>query len=535
MAGGDKESAGGRSLLPQRKDVGSRISRMEALDSYTRTATFHSIADDEESGRKIVADPAPSIAVSPKQSINYPGTISKRAPTTAQSSSGSIPEAMGPPRMLGRSQSVRRFDTVGTNAVNTSQGHKPRASITTIPQVSSMGSAPATHRRDQSSTVPKVQSSSRSILGQASAAANQHKRSVSHPSGSGSKVTQATDYGSLKASKDARQRPETSSTKTSGTATIGSERPRSQLIPKGQDRNCKPHPRISSAPTEELPKQRRPEFTTLQQNFTPKQGLKPSTASLFVRSLSKQPNVDILLAEAIGLQTELLQMHVLHRSSYTVQSQWEGSAKKVFQQHFEELTGRYAGVRAKEQDAQECLNTLALMDWCQEHSDLPLVEKAQILSHAIQDVQNMTDPGGKYTRIVTVFEQWFAWASRLRQSRGEHLNAAGQDMEFVEDIGDGWKAELAVLERKIASVARDFNRLGPAREGSSLAFVLTSLSKIITGMQDEIESMRIIESEILTQEHAWVAGMIDDLTFDVGRGMISSESPIRKGIWQEAG
>ena len=534
MAGRDKESASGRSLLPQRNDVGSRISRMEAL-SYTRTATFHSLVDDEESGRKIVADPAPSLAVSPRQSINYSATISKKAPTTAQSSSGSIPKAMGPPRLLGRSQSVRRSDTVGTNAVTTSQGHKPPASITIISQVSSMGSAPATHRRDRSSTVPKVQFSSRSILGQASAAANQHELSVSHASGSGSEVTHATDYGSLKASKDARQRPETSNTQISGTATVGSQRPRNQLIPKGQDRDCKPHTRISSAPTEVQSKPRRQEFTTLQQNFTPKKGLKPSTASLIVPSLSKQPKVDILSAEAIGLQTELLQMHVLHQSSYTVQSQWEGSAENVFRQQYDELTGRYAGVRAKEQDAQERLNTLALMDWCQDHSDLPLVEKAQILSHAIQDVQNMTNPGGKYNRIIAVFEQWFAWASRLRQSREEHPNAAGQDMEFVEDIGDGWEAELAVLERKLASVARDFNRLGPAREGSSLAFVLTSLSRIITGMQDEIESIRIIETEVLTQEHAWVAGMIDNLTFDVGRGMISSESPIHKGIWQEAG
>lgn len=228
-------------------------------------------------------------------------------------------------------------------------------------------------------------------------------------------------------------------------------------------------------------------------------------------------------------------MHVLHRSACTVQSQWERSAKLVYRQRFENLIEHYAGISTKEQDAQEHLNLLALTAWCQDYSNLQLAEKAQVLSQTIQDVQTMTDPGGKFTRVVAVFEKWFEWSSRPLQSREERQLVTGQEAEFIQDLGDGWKAELAVLERRLASTAREFGRLGPAREGSSLALVLTSLRKMITAMQDEIASIRITETQILTQEQAWVTGLLDDLTSDINSDLISSEASLRKGVWQEVG
>lgn len=521
------------SLLPQTRHVNSKVLGIQGIAGDTTMATKQATIMEEDESRQSTAEPTPSIAASP-QGASDRAEVPKPAHRAVAGSSVAISKVMGPPKALGRSQTVRGSDAAGNGVMNIPLGRRPRPSANSNLQASALATY-AAHRLNPSHTKPDVQSSERSVLGQASAAANQHRRSVSNVSGSGADAVQDTNCSSVKTLKDEKQKSAISSTQRANSARSGSVPPKSLHMPKVEDRDSKPQARISSAPSGQPAKARRPEFTTLQQQFTPKKNSKPPSASYFLRSPNKQPGMEVLLPETLSLQTELLQMHVLHRSSYIVQCQWERSAEQVFRQRFEKLLGHYAELMIKEHDAQERLNLLALTDWCQDFSTLQLAEKAQVLSQTIQDVQIMTDPGGKYTRIISVFEQWFAWSSRLLQSRKEREISAKQEVEFVEDLGDGWKAGLAVLERKLASVTREFRRLGPAREGSSLASILKVLREMITTMQDEITSMRIIETQILIQEQAWVAGLIDDLTSNISSGLLSSTASLRKGIWQEAG
>lgn len=532
-SGSEKQSVGRGNLLPQKRDAKSKVLALEAIDSDMGTAIDESTFSKADGGRQTTVKPTFSVGATPIGPTRYSGGVPRQAPTAVKKTATSTPKAMGPPRALGRSQSLRRADAVETGARQNSQGHKPRASVTTIPQASAVA-APAPHRRTPSLTKPVIKSSSRSVLGQASAAANQHGWSVSNVPGSGAYAKQAIGCGSLKPAKDAEQKPAIASTPGGSRASSGSVPPKSLHMLNDEDSLSKPQTRISSAPTGQPAKLRRPGFTTLQQHFTPKKGLKATTTSL-LRSSLKQFGADVLSPEIISLQTELLQMHVLHRSACAVGSQWERSARLVFRQRFENLIGQYTGISTKEHVAQERLNLLALAGWCQDYSNLQLAKKAQVLSQTIQDVQIMTDPGGKFTRVVAVFENWFEWSSRLLQSREEKELATGQEVEFIQDLGDGWKAEIAVLERKLTSTAREFGRLGSAREGSSLAFILTSLGKMITAMQDEIASIRIVETQILTQEQAWVARLLDDLTSDINSDLVSSEASIRKAVWQEVG
>ncbi|KAI4129685.1 MAG: hypothetical protein LQ347_003674 [Umbilicaria vellea] len=532
--GSKKQSAGRGSLFLHKRDVESKVLALEALDGDLKTTIDESMMIIKaDGGRKTTVKPTSLVGATPIGPTRYPRGVSTEAPTAVKNSATSIPKATGPPRALGRSQSVRRADAVETGGRHISQGYRPRASVTTIPHASALA-APAPHRRTPSLTQPAIQSSLRSVLGQASAAANQHGRSVTNLSGSGAYAKQAIGCGSLRPARDVEQKPAITSTLRASRASSGSVPPKSLYLLKNEDSPSKPRTRISSAPTGQPAKLRRPEFSTLQQHFTPKKGSKPTTTSL-LRSSHKQSGADVLSPEIIILQTELLQMHVLHRSACTVQSQWERSAKLVFRQQFEKLIEHDAGISTKEHNAQEHLNLLALTVWCQDDLNLQLAEKALFLSQTIQDVQTMTDPGGKFNRVVAVFEKWFEWSSRLLQSREERQMVTSEELVFIEDLGDGWKAELAALERKLASTAREFGRLGPAREGSSLAFVLTSLRKMITAMQDEIASIRIIETQILTQEQAWVTGLLADLTSDINCDLISSEASLRKGVWQEVG
>ncbi|SLM39624.1 hypothetical protein LPUS_10209 [Lasallia pustulata] len=532
--GNGKPSAGRRSLLPQRRDVKSKASGMEVVDRGSGMATDQAIAIKEDNGSRITAKFISSVAISPTNSTSYSGEASEKAPTTAKSSSAAIPKAMGPPKALGRSQSVRKPEVVRRSARRISQTQRTHVSVITNSQTSTP-TAHASYRRNPSLIKSGTQPSLRSVLGQASAAANHHRRSVANVSGGETVAIQSTGCGPVSTLKDVKQKPAIGGPQRASSASSASVLSKNLHMRKDEDRHSKPQGRISSAPTAQSAKPRRPEFTTLQQHFTPKKSSMPPTASFSVRSPYKQPEVDNLSLATTILQTELLQIHVLHRSSYTVQSQWERSAERVFRQRLEKLVGRYEGIRTKEDDAQDHVNLLALISWCQDYSILQLAEKAQVLSQIIQDVQSMTDFGGKYTRVVGVFEQWFACSSRLLHSREERKMSPEQGLEFVEDLGDGWKAELAVSERKLASMAREFSRLGPAREGSSLAFILKSLGEMISSMQDEVASMRIIETQIITQEQVWVAGLIDKLTSAISSDLISSEASLRKGVWQEVG
>lgn len=237
-------------------------------------------------------------------------------------------------------------------------------------------------------------------------------------------------------------------------------------------------------------------------------------------------------SDLVRVQSELLQLHLLHRSSAAIQRQWKRSAESKLCQQFESVSAQYHRLCLSESVSQDGIDLRALKDWNDIGASFGLAERVQMLSRTIQEIYSMIDTGGKSNRLVTSFEKWIIRNERLWRSREYDDRSKTQDMEFVEDIGDSWKAEAAVLERRLTSYSHNLECLGHPLEGSSLSYVVACCVSMVTQMLDEVRVMQEIEREVLVREKSWVMEMIDriDLESESKRGPETVAT--RRGVWQ---
>lgn len=204
------------------------------------------------------------------------------------------------------------------------------------------------------------------------------------------------------------------------------------------------------------------------------------------------------------LQLELLQLHMLHRSSASVQAQWEQSAKEHFKRELQDLSLQQAEFEKRERQAQAAINYPALVEWSQSTNQAEFTERIQILSRNLHGVRDLLDVESKYQRVIDLFERWFANASRLRGSRITSKHDDEQGLEFIEDIGDGWRAEVTYLERKLNTSFREIQELGQPKEASSVAELVSLLKQAVASMLEELECVQIMERDLVTLEAKWV-------------------------------
>ncbi len=270
----------------------------------------------------------------------------------------------------------------------------------------------------------------------------------------------------------------------------------------------------------------KPAFSTMQQHFSPKKNLLSDPSTLPSQPTSKD---DIPSADIFYLQLELAQLHLLHRSALSVQVQWDKSAKRSFEYRFNALYERHTELKEVAYQQQTLINQLSLVQWSQGRSGAQIAEKVQLLSHNVSDICNLLDSEGKYTHILEIFESWFAQALRVRGQRESKGQNIGRDLEFIEGIGDGWKAEAMVLERELTYFARDLESFGEVQSPSSLSRLLSLYRKLIVGLLEELDLIQWIENGIMTQETLWVENTIHNLASTVTRD-IGSMSPNRKAV-----
>ena len=268
----------------------------------------------------------------------------------------------------------------------------------------------------------------------------------------------------------------------------------------------------------------RPAFSAMQQHFSPKKNiqLNSSTLSSQPTSAATSPSADIF-----HLQMELAQLHLLHRSMLSVQMQWEKSAKGSFEHRFSALYERHIELKEIAHQQQTLINQLSLVHWSQGRSGAQIADKVQLLSHSVSDVCNLLDLEGKYTHILEVFESWFTQALRVRNQRDSNGRENGRDLDFVDGIGDGWKAEAMVLERELTYAARDLDSFGEASNTSNLCRILSTYKKLVVGLLEELDLIQWIENEIMSQESAWIESTIHKLASSVSKS-IGTMGPDRK-------
>ncbi|KAK0623531.1 hypothetical protein B0T14DRAFT_412002, partial [Immersiella caudata] len=276
----------------------------------------------------------------------------------------------------------------------------------------------------------------------------------------------------------------------------------------------------------------RPAFTTLQQHYSPAKSLapKPLTATFLAPpSPSKLPSNLAISAETARLQTQLLQLHLMHRSAHEVTTQWRASAKEKFSVRFDNLLAKEDEVTRLERRVEEARNAQALVEWAGREGK-GLEEKVQVLDAVLGTLWTLGEHGGRYARVVRRFEKWVAKAEDTvakREKVGglEELVGAGEEV-LVGEMDAAWKEEVRGLGRRLEEVRRGLRGLeAEKREGdeSCLGRIVNGCEVLVRGMLAELDVMGGIEREVVSDEMRWVR--------EVNRGV--GEEPRRAGaIWR---
>jgi hypothetical protein len=284
-----------------------------------------------------------------------------------------------------------------------------------------------------------------------------------------------------------------------------------------------PHPQRREPLKEDTTKTARPAFSTLQQHFTPRKTSKAPT-STFLHP-GPAPGAGHLPPEITSLQSELLQLHLLHASSAEVTQQWHLDARRCLHKKFEEVASFYRAMLQSERAGQEQKNLQALVEWSRGSSSVGLVEYIQILSGPLHELPSLLGAGGRYERLIGEFEHWI---SRVEHLSSRRLTSTLNDgnLDSVEGLGDSWKAENAALIRKVTSFARDLDQVQHPSEGSSIASIVDTCKALLNGLSEELHVIQAIEAAVVAKEKEWVEARLQAFARNIGSTSVGGKEEV---------
>ncbi|KAM0286296.1 hypothetical protein ACHAQH_001027 [Verticillium albo-atrum] len=241
--------------------------------------------------------------------------------------------------------------------------------------------------------------------------------------------------------------------------------------------------------------QKKPAFSTLQQHYSPLRNTapKPTTASyLAPPSPSKLPSNVALTAETARLQTDLLQLHLLHRDAPVTTADWRASAHDQLSQRHKLLASRQAAAADEASSAAAAQNTLALNAW----HVTSLEQAVPTLDAALSALPGLES---KHDALARRFARW---ASLIPQDRD-----AQPEPVLVGALDASWKTDAAVLSRKLENLLRQLDALPGFPEehaGSDPARALDGCRALARGMLAELGVMEGVERAAVASEGAWI-------------------------------
>ncbi|MCJ1378211.1 hypothetical protein MMC17_001307 [Xylographa soralifera] len=270
-------------------------------------------------------------------------------------------------------------------------------------------------------------------------------------------------------------------------------------------------------------KPERPAFSALQQEFGTREA--PREFHSRLHHNHNGVTIDRLSPEALASNLELLQLHMLHRSSFATKVQWESSAEKYYRSRFRELVSDHESMTDRERILQEQVNASAIIAWGSGTDNVSIGTKIQKLSRILNDVVEISDPSGQYTCLLNSFEHWYSNASRIRQLRGRRGSIHSHVEKTLEGIGDGWKAEAENLRSKLLAYQEELIFLGEAHPKSDLIRCLDAVLGVLTNMLEELDVIQAIETQLLREEKNWLRDSLGQIAADLNSGMsVNSES-----------
>lgn len=408
---------------------------------------------------------------------------------------------------LGRSQSLRKPSAPTQSAQSTSaRSHLRTQSTSTVTGV-----------RKASTEYPTQQERPRSLLVPPGNATKAIGKAPADPAVSG--IRSSARLLALKRSASTKSKPESAEADESAGSAASSDHDQQVLTASSRRRE---------ALREDKKAHTRPAFSTLQQHFTPRKTGKAPT-STFLHPAAPDAGSSTIAPETVGLQIELLQLHLLHQSSANANSQWELSTKKHLHRKFDEVTSLYQVMRENERQGQEQKNIRALRDWSGANSSCGLAEHIQLLSGPLQELPTLVGPDGRFGRLVNEFHQWIAWVEEVWAAREDDAAQRGGVLHSAEGLGDSWKAENATLTRKLTSFSRDLDKLTQPAPGSSIARIVSTCKELVGGILSELQTMQSIEAGVVAKEGDWVEAQLKAIARDIGAHLGSHEG---EAAWQ---
>ncbi|CAM1505522.1 Fc.00g111590.m01.CDS01 [Cosmosporella sp. VM-42] len=274
----------------------------------------------------------------------------------------------------------------------------------------------------------------------------------------------------------------------------------------------------------------RPAFSTLQQHYSPAKSSapKPLTSTFLAPpSPSKLPANVAASAETSKLQTELLQLHLMHRDAAVVDAEWRASAKQKLGERFSKLAIASQDVHQRERAELERENVLALRSWA---AGGGLEERIQALDGIVSGLWTLGESAGRYARVVRRFERWVDRLCEVEDARtGPGLLLQEQDVLFIGELDSAWKVECAGLRRRLDGWKRQLREIGQGlddggEERSSLKRMIEGSQIMIEDMLEELDVMEDIEREALAREDEWIERM--------NREDADDDTPRAGAIWR---
>lgn len=238
------------------------------------------------------------------------------------------------------------------------------------------------------------------------------------------------------------------------------------------------------------------------------------------------------------MQTELLQLHLLHRDADAVLASWHASARERLGRRFAELAQANEEAGNEEATVQEAQNLAALKLWAANSRGAKgLDDQIQALDGVLTGLWSLSEPGGRYARVVRKFEKWVAQmmtaVEARRQAGGLGALMDSDEVAFISEMDPAWKEEASSLARKLDGWRRQLRQLeddllvqadGKPSAASSLALILTCCRVQVLDMLAELDIMDEIEQSAFKQEAAWIKRM--------SRENAADDTPVAGAIWR---
>ena len=323
---------------------------------------------------------------------------------------------------------------------------------------------------------------------------------------------------------------------TASSAPKGHMRHRSQLTTPV---TASPATKKVEAPSSAQRQKTQAQTSTYQRPSSPKKAVKPpvSTAA---------PGVDQSLIpsswpEVAALQTELLQLSLLHSAAVQRNVGWQAESEATLREKYDSVAGTYRSILGDENERQQKLNAKALNIWLnnsRERSNRqPFPEQIQLLSQITQEVSSLSDNGSRYTAAMQEFEAWFAAVEEIKESRsraGTESTTDNMDI-FIDPLNQDWKDEINALLMKIELCSKQLQSLDILGYGEIEQLQDSALLRTAVGLRDltdmmirEIKTICAIESDVVRSERVWVSRIADGLL----ETRPKKESAPRVGIWK---